>query len=288
MAKVGGELNIYPNHSCTHHDALLKLGIMKKTLFLSLIATCALCTFNTSRAEAPESIRIQLKPAEETKINAAMTGVITKLHHKDGEHVEKNTTLISFECNKQKAQYAQAQARVKRQSSLLQSSERLFKLGSASKTDLGVLKAELAEAKASRDLANAQIKDCTVKAPFSGIISAQHVKSHYSTQIGDPMIELVGDGALEIEMIIPSKWMQWLKKDTLFDISVDDTGGTYEAKVTRFSGRVDPVTQSVKAYAVLEQKKTDLLPGMSGQAFFSQLTSESGLKEANILPSSGP
>jgi len=261
---------------------------MKKILFLSLTTACALSSVNISYADISDTVRIQLKPAQETKINATMTGVINELRYKDGERVKESETIIAFDCKKQKAQHAQAQARVKRQSSLLQAQERLFKLGSASKTDIGVLKAELSEAIASRDLANAQVKDCTIKAPFSGIISAQHVKDHYSVQTGDPLIELVGGGALEIEMIVPSKWMRWLKKGTDFKVSVDDTGGVYPATVKRFSGKVDPVTQSVKAYAVLQNDETDLLPGMSGQAIFSKTLSDKASSHAQIKPSSGP
>jgi membrane fusion protein (multidrug efflux system) len=217
-------------------------------------------------------IRIQLKPSQEARINSQLSGRISAVHYKDGETVEKGQILINFECNEKKSTLAQTQARVNRQIQLLTATQALFDLGSASETQLGVLRAELDEAKAMKNSANIQVKKCVVKAPFSGHISALFIKNHFSVQEGEPMIELVGTGDMEIEMIIPSKWMQWLKPDTVFNVAIDETNTEYEAAITRLGGRVDPITQSLKAYAKLTKEAPELLAGMSGQALFKVKT----------------
>ena len=213
-------------------------------------------------------IRVELKPQKHAKINSPMTGRIVDLSVKDGESVKKGQKIVSFACAEFKAQVAQARARVSRQNKLLASSQKLYDLGSSSKTDLNVLKAELSEANASQQLAQSLVNKCYVSAPFSGHVSALSVKNHSSLQEGEAMIEIVGGSSLDIEMLVPSKWMRWLKKDTVFDIEIEETGLRYKSKVLRYGGQVDPVTQSVKLYAKIDEEAPELLPGMSGTAYF--------------------
>lgn len=252
------------------YTLLCRLLLMQNLLYGISIFIVACSMFSVhARAEQKDIIRIQLKPEKQVRLNSPMSGQITKVYYQDGETVQKGKTLISFDCVEQKAQLTQVKARVNKQTHLLNSSKKLFDLGSASETQLHVLKAELSEATATRDLAYAHVKKCIVSAPFSGLISSLSVKDFYSVQEGEALIELVGNGSLEIEMIVPSKWMRWLKPSTSFHVEIDETGEQYESKITRFGGKVDPVTQSVKAYATLTQEKHNLLPGMSGIAIFS-------------------
>ena len=50
---------------------------------------------------------------------------------------------------------------------------------------------------------------------------------------------------------------------------IDETQKAYPARLVRLSGKVDAVTQSIKAYARFEAPDADLLPGMSGEALLT-------------------
>jgi len=222
----------------------------------------------TVMAQDDDVIRIQLKPSKEAKINSPVTGKINKVYYKDGETVKKGKTLVSFDCREQKAQRDQINARVQRQKKLLGATQELYNLGSASETDLNVLKDELSEARAGYNVANIMTQKCGIYAPFSGIISNMFQQSHSSVKEGDPVLELIATGTQTIEMIIPSRWMRWVKKGTPFTVSIDETGTSHDAKITRLGGKVDPVTQSIKAYGALIGDTDGLLTGMSGNAIF--------------------
>jgi RND family efflux transporter MFP subunit len=245
------------------------MRLFLRTAFSCLLSLLLIVPLGSVSA-SEEIIRIQLKPSQEARINSPLSGRIIAVNYRDGDAVKKGQTLIKFDCSEKHATLAQTQARMNRQSQLLVATQSLFDLGSASETQLGVLSAELDEAKATKDFATAQVKKCSVNAPFSGYVSGLFVKNHFSVQEGEAMIELVGNGEKGIEMIVPSKWMRWLKPDIAFKIEIDETAKSYGAVITRMGGRVDPVTQSVKAYAKLTQDAPELLTGMSGQALFEQ------------------
>jgi hypothetical protein len=70
---------------------------------------------------------------------------------------------------------------------------------------------------------------------------------------------------LELEFIVPSRWLAWLKPGYAFQVRIDETGKTYPAKVQRIGARVDPVSQSVKLSAAISGSFPELIAGMSGK-----------------------
>ncbi len=73
---------------------------------------------------AEDIIRVQLKPSQEARIKSPMSGEISDVLFKDGQHVQKGKTIISYQCDEQKMQLDQALARVKKQSTLLKSARK--------------------------------------------------------------------------------------------------------------------------------------------------------------------
>ena len=68
---------------------------------------------------------------------------------------------------------------------------------------------------------------------------------------GAKMMSIYDDSAFEIETILPSNWLAWLKPGYPMTITVDEIGGSYQARVSRIAGVVDPVSQSVKIIALI-------------------------------------
>lgn len=214
-------------------------------------------------------IRVELKAKNEAVINSPMTGQVVGLSVRDGDRVKNGQTLVKFNCGEFNAQLNQANARVTRQKKIFSSTEQLFDLGSASIVDLNVLRAELEEANAAQSLAKIIVRKCSVKAPFNGNVSSLSVKNHSSLLEGEKMIEIIGGDVLGVEMIVPSKWMKWLKVGSSFQVEIEETGLRYKSKVVRYGGKVDPITQSIKLYGQIEHGASELLPGMSGTAHFN-------------------
>ena len=79
-------------------------------------------------------------------------------------------------------------------------------------------------------------------------------------------MKIVGAGPLELHMVVPSKWLTWLKPGSQLAFTVDETGSTLQARVLRISGAVDAVSQTVKVIAAVPQSPAGVLPGMSGRA----------------------
>jgi multidrug resistance efflux pump len=142
---------------------------------------------------------------------------------------------------------------------------RLAELNSVGKLELETSEAELSKARADLTLARATLEKCTVVAPFAGRVAEQKLREKQFAQPGQPVLDIIDDGTLELDFIVPSRWLAWLKPAHAFRVRIDETGETYPARLTRLGARVDPVSQSIKVTAVIDGRFPQLIAGMSGR-----------------------
>ncbi len=220
-------------------------------------------------ASVPQVIRAQLVPRAFTTLSSETAARVDRISHRAGEHFQKGETLVEFDCVAQRAQVAKARAVLKAAEKTYAINKRLFDMKSLSGLELEVSAAEIDKAKADVAIADATQSKCTVEAPFAGVVVDQKAREFQYTTPGQPLLEIVDDKALELEFIVPSAWLRWLKTGFAFSVAVDETGKTYHAHVELLGGRVDPVSESIKVTGALDGDAQDLVPGMSGRVLMT-------------------
>ncbi|HEY2874494.1 MAG TPA: efflux RND transporter periplasmic adaptor subunit [Reyranella sp.] len=220
-------------------------------------------------ASVPQVIRAQLVPRSFTTLSSETAARVDKISHRAGEHFQKGETLVEFDCVAQRAQVAKARAVLKAAEKTHAIHKRLFDLKSISGLELEVSAAEIDKAKADLAIADSLQSKCTVEAPFAGVVVDQKAREFQYTTPGQPLLEIVDDKALELEFIVPSAWLRWLKTGFAFSVAVDETAKTYHAHVELLGGRVDPVSESIKVTGTIDGDAQDLMPGMSGRVLMT-------------------
>ena len=59
----------------------------------------------------------------------------------------------------------------------------------------------------------------------------QKVREQQYAQPGQALLEIIDDSVLELEFIVPSRWLAWLKPGHAFKVSIDEVGRSFPAKV---------------------------------------------------------
>lgn len=219
--------------------------------------------------EDPNAIRVLLAPALETSLVSPFSGRVRQVSVSLGQSFAKGKTLVSFDCDEPVARLRMAEAELSSARESHDAKLRLQGLQQAGEVEVALAASAAERARAQVALYRAQLAQCSVTAPFSGRAVKVAVKSHQGVTQGQPLLELVSDGALKLRLNAPAKWVVWLKPGTRFDVAIEETGRSYIGRVTAINGRVDAVSQSIELEAVIEGKAPDLLPGMSGVARFS-------------------
>lgn len=256
---------------------------MRKHLLGSLILSGAACLALPAAAQSPaagapartpaaagaESVRVLVLPAGETTLASPVTGRIAQLHVGLGLPFRQGAVLVSMDCDEPMARQAMARAELAAASDQYEGKLRMQGLEQASDVEVALAASAVAKAKAQVDLYEFQVSQCSIRAPWAGQTAKLHVRSHMTVSAGQPLLDLVRSGLLLLKLNVPSRWIADLKLGQEFEVTIDETGQTYPAKVHRINSRVDPVSQTIELEATMLKRHPDLLPGMSGVARFA-------------------
>lgn len=227
---------------------------------------------NVPQAEAAHAdqawhdIRVQLVAHNAASLGSPMSGRLADFPLRDGDRFQQGQVLARFVCGEQEGALAHAKALLTEKRTVLATNSKLHSLGTGSGLEFHVAAAQVEEAAAEVQSASAQTDNCTVRAPFPGRVASVSARPFQFVGLGQPLMEILDDRTLDLEMIVPSRWLTWLKPGTPFSVTVEETGKAYGAVVERLSGKVDPVSQSIKTYGRLTEAAPELLAGMSGRA----------------------
>ncbi|WP_054773694.1 efflux RND transporter periplasmic adaptor subunit, partial [Methylogaea oryzae] len=214
-------------------------------------------------------IRAQLSPRDETTLSAEVPAEVAKLTVRKGERFKKGQLLVAFDCAAQQAQLHKAQAVLQGAHKTYEVNQRLAKLQSASALEVELAQAKMAEAQADIALYRSSLDKCQIMAPFDGRVVDVPAHAHQYLQVGNPIMEILDDSQLDVEALVPSQWLRWLKPGARFTLQVEETGREYQTEVVTLGARIDPVSQSIAVVGRIVGPHDELLAGMSGKAVFN-------------------
>jgi membrane fusion protein (multidrug efflux system) len=220
---------------------------------------------------APESVavqsdtRAQLTARQYTTLAAEIGAKIEKLPIPEGGTFKAGQVLVSFDCAIQRAQLQRSEAELAAAEFTYKANAELEKLNSVGRLEVDLARTSVLRSTADVSANRATVEKCTIVAPFSGRVAEQKVREQQFVQAGQALLDVLDDSVLEVEFIVPSRWLLWLKPGGTLSVRIDETGRSYPARFTRIGARVDPVSQSVKVAAAIDGRFPELVAGMSGR-----------------------
>lgn len=214
---------------------------------------------------ARQALRAQLMPRRYTTLAAEIGAKVNHLPVPEGGAFRAGQVLVSFDCSVPQAVLQKYQAELQAAEKTAQANEALHKLNSVGQLELDLSQAAVSRVRAELGGQQAVLDKCTITAPFAGRVADQKVREQQFVQAGQPVLEIVDVSVLELEFIVPSAWLSWLRLGSDFTVAIDETGKTYPARLTRLGARVDPVSQSLKVGAAINGRFPELMAGMSGR-----------------------
>ena len=224
-----------------------------------------------SSADQLSTIRGVVKPTAQATLASQVQGRISQLPFREGQRFKKGALLVALDCSRYEAELASTQAEYRGKKKIYENNLRLAEYRAVGTLELEVSQAESQKAAAGVKAAQINVNGCTVRAPFPGRVVKMIVNEHENVFPNDQLISLLDDSLLEIELILPSKSLAWLKVGTAFEYAIDETGDRYPAMVQDIGANVDPASQTVKVKGRFRNQPDNVLAGMSGTALFAEL-----------------
>ncbi len=103
--------------------------------------------------------------------------------------------------------------------------------------------AKVDQAQAELKMANIDLAYATIRAPFSGVVSKRHTDVGAYLGVGNPVVTLINDHALEVEAEVPSIRLRGLDEGTVVTVEFED-GRTFKATVRAIVPEENPLART--------------------------------------------
>jgi len=210
-------------------------------------------------------IHAQLKARRETVLSSELATTIEWIAVHEGERFSDGDELVRLDCALEQARLAKMKAALAGARKNAQVQKRLLDLNSGGKLEVELANVEVDKARADVKAQSVVLSKCALRAPFPGRVVEVKAKPHQFVRPGDPLLEILDDSALEIDFIVPSHWLAWIRVGQKFSVTINETRRSYPGSILHLGARVDPVSQLVKVMGKIEGKFPALMPGMSGR-----------------------
>ena len=204
-----------------------------------------------------------LQANENVDLTSTVTERVTRINFEDNQRVTQGDILVEMDAAEEEAELVEEQARVREAESQANRIRPLVTRGVSSQSVLDERERELDTARARLKAIQSRIDERRVIAPFDGVVGIRNISVGALAQPGTLITTIDDDSVMKLDFSIPEIFLASLEPG----IQVEATSSAYPDRV--FSGtissvdsRVDPITRSVRARAILQNQDGLLKAGM--------------------------
>ena len=204
-----------------------------------------------------------LNAKESVDLTSPVTEIVTKISFTDNQRVKQGDVLVEMDIAEEQAELAEQKsilAEAKRQVKRLTP---LVKEGAASASVLDENKRNLEGATARIKAIQARINQRILKAPFDGVLGLRNVSIGALAQPGDIITTIDDDRVMKIDFSVPEIFLATLKPGVVVLAETEAFADkVFRGEIAHVDSRVDPVTRSIRARALVKNEDGLLKPGL--------------------------
>ena len=181
-----------------------------------------------------------LTATQRAVLSTRMAASVRKMHVTEGQHVAAGTLLVSLADDDLQGGLKAAEAGLAAASAHFRRIQALFAQNASTSSELEMAQTQQAQAEAGVSAARANLAYTQIRAPFAGVVQARRVNDGDFVGPGLPLVELEGQGAVELQGSVSEAEAQGLKMGQKVTFEADGRTGT--AEITGLSTGGDPVS----------------------------------------------
>jgi membrane fusion protein, multidrug efflux system len=251
---------------CSARHTLLRASLPLALCFCFIVPSFA--------QDGTGALRGIVRPVNEAAISTDISFPIKALPFREGQQFAKGEVLAELDCRDLEAQLKSAEAVVRAETLGYENNVRLAQSRAAGQFEVSLSRAKADQAAAELEAYQSRLSRCVIRAPYDGRVALMRTHVHEVPQANQPLMQIVGENDLEIDMLLPSEWLRWLRKGNAFTIELDETGVGMKAEILRIGATVDAVSQTVKVTGRFTGDTQGILGGMSGSVNFEGAADE--------------
>ena len=245
----------------------MKIMVIKSLKYLVKTTVLIVLMLSYANAEVRES-RALVVASQEAILSSELAARIENIAVKEMQRFKKGDLLIQFDCSLYEAQKDVVSANANSALIKLKSDEQMLQMRSIGKYELELSISEYEKAKSELRIAELNVERCQIKAPFDGAVEEVVVNTFETIQPQVELMKIIQTEVLELEMVVSSEWISWLKIGHPIKVYIDEIQKEFNATISGIGANVDAVSQTIQLKGTITDTSPALLPGMSGRVVF--------------------
>ncbi len=216
---------------------------------------------------------------ESVQVSSNVDGFIESIPFEEGQRVKAGDTLVVLDQKKLKAELDRAQADLDLAQTTLKRYQTLGSGGAIATQEVERVVAEEAGARARVDVAQENLEDATITAPFDGTIGERLVSPGQYVQRGMALTSLISQNPMKAEFRVPERFLRQIEIGQTINLTL----AAYPKEV--FSGEVyfiDPQLETTSR-TVLVKARVANEDGRLRRGMFANLNLIVTVKEKAVL-----
>jgi RND family efflux transporter MFP subunit len=218
-----------------------------------------------------------LGPEREATVRAQVSGAVMKVNVDQGTRVAAGASLAQIDDRtlrdaflSARSGFTTAQNAAERARRDLERSERLSQAGAIAERDLEQARlsnaaavSQLADAQARLTMAQKQLDDAQIRAPFAGVVSMRSVSEGDVVQPGTALFSVVDPASMRFEASVPAAQLAQVKSGAPVSFTVSGyPDKRFSGRVARISPTVDQGTGQVRIVVSVPNGSNNLVAGL--------------------------
>lgn len=200
---------------------------------------------------------------ETVRITANVTEKIAELRFDDGQSVAAGDVLAVLDKSEEEADLRGARALLGEKRLAYQRARELERQRYAATAQLDLRRAEVQEYQARIAAIEARVEDRIIRAPFAGVVGLRNISVGTLVEPGDVITTLDDISVIKVDFSVPSPFLPTLRQGMTVIAKATAFGDReFRGTIRGIDSRVDPVTRSVVARAILPNAHGVLKPGL--------------------------
>ena len=217
---------------------------------------------------------------ESVNLTAQQAEIVKSVLFEDGDIVEEGQLLVELNDLQERARVNELAINLAEAKRQLARIKGLAKQNVASEQLLDEQKANVDALQAQKDVADVQLAELKVNAPFAGRLGIRQVSIGSLVRPGDVISTLDDLSVVKVDFSISELHLASVAKgQPIAASSIAYPGEVFTGQITSIDSRIDPVTRAIQVRAIIPNPEYRLRPGM-----LLQINVEKRVVDALVIP----
>ncbi len=198
---------------------------------------------------------------EEVEIRSEVSGKITQLLFKEGQYVQKGTTLLKINDDDLQAQLKKLEYGKKLSEDNEFRQRQLLQKEAISQREYDISLTTVKTNEADIENIKAQLAKTTIRAPFGGRLGLRYVSEGSYITPSSRISTLTNTNPAKVEFSVPAKYSDRIKAGSIIKYTTESSDTEHTGRVYAVDPKIDPQTRTLQMRATSPNGNGSLLPG---------------------------